>query len=490
MEQFELERSVVDPVAFANRVFSWNAHPCQELVMRDPAKVKVVAAGRRFGKSEMIAVDFIFRAVTEPGCIQYVVSHSQDQANIIFNTIYALIIRSPLKPMIARATWGGVKNAFPTLELSNGSVIFAQSASYNGKYLRGHKAHRIVIDEAAQMNKSILPEVILPMLLDYDGDLVLISTPLGRNWFYDEWIRGRGDGNQIAGYKSFRFRTKDNPHISQDAIDRLTASMTENQRQCEIEAEFIDDLSFYFKWERLQAITDDYNPKNFPEVGRMYCMGVDLAKDVDYTIIVVLDITDPNAVTVAHFERFNHKSYEYVLERIADVGLSYAPSKIWIDQTGVGNPIVDRLLPVLPQLEGFSFSNTPGNPKKYNLLQQLKLGIEQRRLRLPASEKSLQDELHYFEFLIDKDTNMMKLHAASGHHDDTVIALALAWQHVAVPIGPVNVFGVEAGKGAEKAPEEWSLMTVTQKSGLSWADTDRHIQEWSEAHDDVFGRRY
>lgn len=443
MEAAEQIRLLNDPVFFSESFLGWKAHLGQELIMKDQHKVKIVCTGRQFGKSEMLSADLIYKAVTEPGSIQYVVSLTQDQANIIFNRATAMLQESRLKDLVEKISYGGVKFAFPTIQFKNGSVVFAQSVGDHGDYLRGHHAHRIIVDEAAFVKESIILKVILPMLWRHDGELVFISTPRGRNWFHKWWQMGREDSdNYEPAYKAFRFTSYDNPHLSKEAIDRDKASMSEQQIRQEIYAEFIDDANFMFKWEMLDECTENYPVTSRPEPGHSYCMGVDLAKDVDFTVIVTLDITDQNNVKVADLVRFNNKSYEYVSQKIVEVATAFQPVKIWIDASSAGSPVVDRLSPILPQIEGYTFANTLQNPKKFYLMDHLRLGFAQKRLKIPASEKMLGEELRFFELVLEEDSPVYKMRAASGHHDDTCF---VAGTLISTPRGQVPIEKLRIG---------------------------------------------
>jgi phage FluMu gp28-like protein len=436
------EEIVRDPVVFAERLLGWTPHECQRLVMCDGHKYRVISAGRRFGKSEMMAVLLLHLAATKPGSIQYVVSLTLDQAAIIFEVCVNLLEGSVLKGLV-----GDVKRTpFPVITLKNGSSIHARSVSNDGHYLRGKRAHRVVCDEAAFIKDKLIEQVVRPMLMDFDGELFLISTPRGRNWFYDEWLKGKcveGDRNFNANYASFQFSSYDNPFLKRSVIDENRKLMYDEQFRCEIMAEFIDDFGFVFKWSVLDKCSEEYDCSPVPVAGRSYVMGVDVAKDVDYTVIVVLDVTDGNEVRVAWVERFNQKDYDYVNGRILELGRLFCPLRIVVDASSAGSPVVDRLVNDLPQIEGFTFANTLQNPKKVLLLQNLRLGLEQRRLRLPLKETVLCEELHYFSYKIT-DSGIMTMSAPSGKHDDCVIALALAWSFCVVPLAELTVVGVEA----------------------------------------------
>ena len=476
-------RLVEDPVFFASTFFTdrsggpWVAHSGQAAIMRDQHPVVVVACGRRWGKSEAVSISFDHYALTRPNTTQFVLSHSQDQANIVFRYAYNFVRKSELSEQIASIKW----TPHPQLTFVNGSVIEAYSLGEEGNFLLGKSAHRIWIDEASRVDDEAVKRVIRPMLWDFAGQLGLISTPFGHNYFYEEWMKGRGP-KRDEHYSSYQFTSYDNPHLSVETIDRDRLSMPEEIWRCEGMAEFLDDVNFVFPWKILSTAQDESVEIALNRsIGHVYSMGVDVAKTNDFTVISVLDCTNPAAVKLAYIERFNASSmsfaserhyWDYVVERIKTIGKIFEPYRVMIDASSAGNPVLEAVQSELPQAEGYTFSNSLQNPKKVQLIQQLKLGFEQKRLKLPVNCDYLYDELRFYEYKISESNNLL-MNAQSGKHDDCVISLALAWTVIAAPVGPTTVSGVKAG---ELVPNEPVFNNSTQGPLLERLD-------WPQGYD-------
>lgn len=148
-----------------------------------------------------------------------------------------------------------------------------------------------------------------------------------------------------------------------------------------------------------------YSQSNNPAV----CFGVDLAKSVDYTVVIGLD----RHGYVCHFDRFQ-SDWRQTIERI--VSLPNAPIKV--DSTGVGDPIVEQLQARRPNVESFKFSQR----SKQALMEGLAVAIQQRAVAFP--EGVILDELEQFEYQYTRTGVFYS--APSGMHDDCVCALALA----------------------------------------------------------------
>ena len=415
-------------------------HPAQEKILKGMKKNTTIAAGRRFGKSKFAAADILYFALTHKRTIQYVISHSDDQARIIFDEIKAMALESRMvSPLIERMR----EFPFAEITLRNGSEIQARSTgNNNGKYIRGHKAHRIWIDEAAYVKEDVINTAISPMLadyadLDYGGWLLEISTPLGRNHFYQSFQQGgRGD----EGCASFHFTSFDNPHISHKFIERERLKITDMQFRTEYLAEFVDDQICVFRWDSINDAMSSLEESYVPTKERNYYVGVDIAKMHDYTAITVIDGTDQKHCEVVYTERFNNKPYSFVVERILSVANQFRAMGVLIDETGVGAGITAHVVSELPTAEGFIFSNQ----SKISLINTLKTGLEQRRIKISDQNTNLINELRYYEYNFNEDTGNIKMGASHGKFDDCVISLALAYMKCAVIYSDVEVVAIDA----------------------------------------------
>ena len=183
----------------AKWLWGWEPHPTQREWLMSEAGTKVASCGRRWGKTEAAAVDAATMAIMRPGSVQMIVSPTYDQSRLIFNSVEKLIMGSPLTRNFAKV----VKTPYPRLNIC-GSVIAARTADEDGRNLRGHSADRVIVDEAAYVRDCVIYEVISPMLADRNGQLVMISTPLGKNHFYKAFIKG-ANKKENSRYASFTF---------------------------------------------------------------------------------------------------------------------------------------------------------------------------------------------------------------------------------------------------------------------------------------------
>jgi hypothetical protein len=140
------------------------------------------------------------------------------------------------------------------------------------------------------------------------------------------------------------------------------------------------------------------------------CFGVDLAKSFDWTVIIGLD----KFAQVCYFERFQR---DWNITKQTVVQLPKAPIKV--DSTGVGDPIVEDVQRLRPNVFGFKYTSH----SKQQLMEGLQVAIQQRKIGFP--EGIITNELESFEY--ESTRTGVRYNAPIGMHDDCVNALALAW---------------------------------------------------------------
>jgi predicted phage terminase large subunit-like protein len=134
---------------------------------------------------------------------------------------------------------------------TSGGFLGVYSAD-NDVGLRGEAFHLAVLEEAARIGESTWTEVVQPALADYEGYAVLISTPMGRNWFWREWQEGykRMDGEMAA----FTAPSSANPMPGIQRAYRLArVRVPDNVFRQEWDAEFVADAFDLFTPEQFPA---------------------------------------------------------------------------------------------------------------------------------------------------------------------------------------------------------------------------------------------
>jgi len=410
------------PAAFAIQFLGTQPHLGQIEFLECRAPIKVLCSGRRWGKSTTAAMDLLWFAVTRPGTTQVILGPTLDQANIIFDMAYQLADNGLLKPLLSEI----VRSPFPkmTLVVSDGSggqaksVIMARPVGHDGKYLRGHGADRVIVDEAAYVPERVLTEVVRPMLASSRyGELVLISTPFGYNYFHEYFARGRG---AESGVQSFQFASHSNPHLSREYLESQERELPDMAFRVEYRAEFTEDQASVFRQSFISAAIDPDIETGVVMDGHEYVIGFDPAKYSDRSGVVVIDATDMPRRVVEVLD-IAGRDYSLQAQTVARLASRYNRAPVLLDAT-IHDQMLEELKRNGVRAEGYSFNNT----SKQNLINKLVLTFENREIMIPP-DADLLLELQYYRFK-RTSTGNVQLGAPNrvGMHDDLVTALALA----------------------------------------------------------------
>ena len=372
-----------------------NPHQAQKQVLDCESRFIVMMAGRRFGKSLISQTISIETAVNKKR-VAYITPTYQ-LGKIFFKEIVDLL---PLE------IYSKNESDLVITFITGGSIRFFTGERLDN--LRGLKFHLAVIDEA-----SFIPNLedgwlnsIRPTLTDYKGKAIFLSTPKGKNYFFSLFSKAEPD------WQSFKFTTYDNPYIDPNEIDDARKQLPEVVFEQEYMANPAENAANPFG---SQYIRNCIHPVTTMPV---VAYGIDLAKSVDWTVIVGLD-EDGN---VAYFDRFQmdwHNTKQTILR------LPKCP--ILVDSTGVGDPILEDLQREGVMIQGLKFTSS----SKQQLMEGLQAAIHQGKIGYP--EGIISQELEVFEY--QYTATGVKYSAPSGFHDDAVMALALAWQNFSLKRG-------------------------------------------------------
>jgi hypothetical protein len=286
---------------------------------------------------------------------------------------------------------------------------------------RSRKYRRVVIDEAAKCRHLEVAwnQAIRPTLADFRGDADFYSTPKGRNFFWALFCRGLDPLD--PDWACWQQPTGVNPFIHPGEIEDARRQLPERVFQQEFLAVFLEEAAGVFRGVAA-AVDKGRTAAEVPRPGVFYATGADLARVEDFTVLSTLD---PKCRQV-YFDRFNQISWERQIGAIRDVGTRYKGA-LHLDSTGVGDPIFERLRNLHVNVTPFQFTNASKNA----LIDNLAMGIERGKLRLMDVPEQT-NELLAFEYEMTPARNV-RMGAPSGMHDDTVIALALAYWGAANP---------------------------------------------------------
>jgi len=348
------------------------------------------------------------------------------------------------------------------LRFKNGTKMEFYSAE-RPEGMLGAAVDYVVMDEAATMPARIWNQIISPTLIDHLGKALMISTPRGRNWFYQCWQKGQDP--QQTEWESWTFTTQDNPTLPEGEADRMAADMPRMEADQEIYAKFLAAGSSVF-WigDRAEQILDGpplenglipgFKPEGF------VVLGIDLARTNDYTVIYGARARDRRN---CYFERMNAITWPEQKRRIKRAVRTLMRSgaenvMLVMDSTGVGDPIVE-------DMEAAGYDVVPINftTHKNNMVKLLAKDLEENAAFIIAEGRT---EFENYGMTLTP-AGRMTYSAPEGEHDDVVAAKMLQhWGLINEGVPEVQVLGM----GSDDVIDEREPWEIDEDDGESWDD--------------------
>lgn len=296
--------------------------PWQQEVWKDKTRFKVVAAGRRTGKSRLAASMLIVKGLeATSGSIFYVAPTQQMARELMWDTVMELgegVIRSSHKNDM-------------TFTLINGTTIYLKSGEKEST-LRGAKLFFVVLDEYADMKSSIWDTILRPALVDLapESSALFIGTPTGRNHFYDLYCEAEKGSD--PNLKAWHFTSFDNTLIDHAEIEMARKSMSTFAFNQEFMASFAAQASMMFKSEWIKYGEEPKDGSYFIaiDLAGFSEVGVKQSKNLDSTAISIVKVNaDGWFVEDIIYGRWDLKE---TAEIIFDAVKKYEPLSVGIER--------------------------------------------------------------------------------------------------------------------------------------------------------------
>lgn len=376
-----------------------------DLVLNQNYKYYTFCIGRQWGKSIWAQNIMLYYAINQPNSNIYYVSPTYKLARMIFSDMNDAIGESGILKSINKTQL--------IFTFENGSKISFHSGE-RPDTLRGGTISHLILDEFAYSKKALWEEVLMPACLIKGQKICFISTPAGRNHFYDLYMLGKSNDKENRKYCSYTAPSTDNPYMPKDELKM--AQTNEMMFRQEYLAEFLEDSLSVFK-----NIKECIYPENMatfePIRNHSYVIGIDLARKDDYTCGIIMD-ENKRVVDMLHIR---YTSWSFIIEALANLYHKWTPSNGYIE-VNFNENIYDELLKkgcknIKP------FITNPNN--KPAIIQDLILDFERKEISIPNSEMMI-DELGAYTFKFSKSTGKITYGAPNAVHDDIVMGMAFA----------------------------------------------------------------
>ncbi|MCW4047986.1 MAG: hypothetical protein NWE99_10600 [Candidatus Bathyarchaeota archaeon] len=433
----ELTRKLVqDPVFFAILMCSdsWLVNaPQHQKLLRDQSPRQVAVCGRGWGKSLVFSRKNLWLLYTKPNVESLIISSTQRQSMIMFDYCYTTIKANPL--MREMLQHPGTTRTVIKLKPPLGGKLIALPCSPDK--LRGFHPDWIFIDEASIVPSQMITSEIMMMLTKPNAALIMSGTPMAFDHaFHNAFL-------DTKRYSIHHYPSDSSPLVSKAQLAEWREMMTKEEWQREVQAQWIETTHAFFPMDLIVACLDpeladptspnqyieDIEHQNRARLSGKYFAGLDLGKQIDHSVLAVVQLTKNNKVRLIHKRQFPLGTpYPEVIAYVAKAHQTFNFEGMYVDKTGIGDAIVDELENIdIPEVKGVFFTDA----EKENMLNYLKLLMEKKQLGIHGEDKQLiaqinEQQYEYLKPNTAQERIHIKFRHPKGRHDDQLYALALA----------------------------------------------------------------
>jgi len=434
-----IRRCREDPETFSRVLTGQELWPWQAEVARSPARYRCLLAGRRAGKSRLLALLATWTAFRKPNASVVLISAGEAASLRVLADVGSLC----QSPLLAGSVADELK---ATVRLTNGSTITSFPASM--RQIRGVSADLLVVDEAAFVPRDIWTSA-LPTIADRvrsGGKVILASTPwpVSDSWFREFHDRGRNGDPNVA---SWHLPSSVNPNIGDEELADMQAAMNAEEYAREILAEWTSEQGAYFSAEEISAAVADYelmspaearrrSPWNraasAPDLKFPAAAGVDYGFSPDSNSVTLISALDDMGCNqrqifyVSWLEAHQRMEYAEFVDRLITIAKGYQVY-IWASEiNGVGAAPTQDLRRRLREegVSGHVRDVWTDNKRKQTGFSILKSAMGSGTLILPR-DADLMRELAHLDFE-RTPAGSLRIGARQGSHDDRAMSLLQA----------------------------------------------------------------
>jgi len=233
----------LDPVKFAVEELDFTPDDWQEKVLRYTGDRLIMLCSRQTGKSTVASIMALHKALFNPDSLTLVVSPSQRQSSELFRKIVGEMNKLMYQPK-------KIEDNRLSMTLQSGSRIV--SLPSQEATVRGFSSpDLVIIDEASRVQDSLY-FALRPMLAVSGGQLILLSTPAGRQgFFFEAW-------ESESGWEKVKILAQNCPRITPEFLAEELATLGRWFYSQEYECHFVEGEQSMFRYDDVLAA---FNPE-------------------------------------------------------------------------------------------------------------------------------------------------------------------------------------------------------------------------------------
>lgn len=390
---------------FAVKALEITPYGYQDEILSAPSKRFVLCLGRGAGKTFIAGVYALRFCLSHDNVRVVIVAPSLRQSSEMFDNLLNFIDNSGLSVLVKRGGRTRTKLVFV-----NNSRIDALPSGPTGRTIRGKHVDGVIIDEAIFMKEDIVAGVIFPMVAVRNGFIMMLSTAWDKRHVFFRALNN-------PDWWSKTLPSAVNPNITAKFLAEQRDLIGEDRFAREYLCQFQDDQNAYFPMSLIRECLADYTIT----AERGGSGGFDPGGKVSLAAFTVVKRTSDDKVRVIH--DFAHKAENYTpttmeIKAWNDI---YPLQDMFVDQTGLGGPIIEHMESLGLPAEGLTMTDKT----KEEVFSNLKILMEKRELEIPFDAIGLIHALNSVEF-VGTRVGGFQFSKTPGSYDDSAFSLGLA----------------------------------------------------------------
>jgi phage terminase large subunit-like protein len=368
-------------------------------INNEPYKYYVLNIGRQFGKTMLGINQMLYWAINHKGCNIAWVTPIYKQSKKVFDEMEKVTKSSGLFEY---------NRSDLTISGFNSQIQFFSGERPDN--IRGNTFDYLIVDEMAFTRPELWSEVLSATVLVKGKKVIFISTPKGKNHFYQLSLQPNYDNR----YKYFHYSSYDNPMIDAEDLEERKRSLPKHIFEQEYLAKFIDNASGLFK------NVDSCVIKPAERTQKLFG-GLDIGRADDYTVLTILN----KNYQMVYVQRWRQQEWSKIIDEVAAKIREYN-AEIFVEVNNQGDVFYEMLQnKVYNNVQPYVTSTAT----KPIMIEDLAVHFENKDIGI-LEESWLIDELNAFTYIYNEKTRRVQYGAPQGVHDDGVMSLALAVQSI------------------------------------------------------------
>lgn len=368
-------------------------------IINESYKYYILNIGRQFGKTMLGINQMLYWAINHKGCNIAWVTPIYKQSKKVFDEMEKVTKSSGLFEY---------NRSDLTISGFNSQIQFFSGERPDN--IRGNTFDYLIVDEMAFTRPELWSEVLSATVLVKGKKVIFISTPKGKNHFYQLSLQPNYDNR----YKYFHYSSYDNPMIDAEDLEERKRSLPKHIFEQEYLAKFIDNASGLFK------NVDSCIIKPAERTQKLFG-GLDIGRADDYTVLTILN----KNYQMVYVQRWRQQEWSKIIDEVATKIREYN-AEIFVEVNNQGDVFFEMLQNKVYNNVQPYITTTATKPI---MIEDLAVHFENKDIGI-LNENWLIDELNAFTYIYNEKTRRVQYGAPQGVHDDGVMSLALAVQSI------------------------------------------------------------